>query len=418
MEASELFKQRLSSLSQHQTGWDWCALEAVCEGIFDCPHSTPQMSTSGPLIARSQDIRTRVFRTDQAAHVSEDTYIKRVRRAEPRYGDILYSREGTYFGIAAEVPLGVQVCLGQRMVLIRPRRTIAAKYLYYWLNSPILASFVYGQRDGSVAERLNLPTIRRIPVLLPTLKEQESIAHVLGALDDKIELNRRMSQTLEEMARTVFKSWFVHFETPRHVLTEALDTWKISSIYEIATVRYGAPFSSALFNEEGSGHPLIRIRDLLTQAPTIYTTEQPPGGKLVSSGDILVGMDGEFRARVWLGSPAWLNQRVCMFEPKPGISRMFLLLSIEGPLAFFEGSKTGTTVIHLGKADIDTFRMLVPGSKIMQAFADLTDPMLSAMVSNEHESRMLVALRDALLPKLLSGEIRIKQAETIVGEAL
>jgi len=107
-----------------------------------------------------------------------------------------------------------------------------------------------------------------------------------------------------------------------------------------------------------------------------------------------------------------------MFEPKPGISRMFLLLSIEGPLAFFEGSKTGTTVIHLGKADIDTFRMLVPGSKIMQAFADLTDPMLSAMVSNEHESRMLVALRDALLPKLLSGEIRIKQAETIVGEAL
>jgi type I restriction enzyme, S subunit len=101
-------------------GWRWLRLEDVCSGVFDCPHSTPVLISDGPLIVRSQDIRSGVFKVDEAAHVSEDTYRERVGRAEPVYGDLLYSREGTYFGIAAEVPPSTRVCLGQRMVLLRP----------------------------------------------------------------------------------------------------------------------------------------------------------------------------------------------------------------------------------------------------------------------------------------------------------
>src|SRR5947207_2490480 len=81
--------------------WRWVRLHEACEGVFDCPHSTPVLTSTGPYLARSQDIRSRVFRLDQAAHVSEDTYRGRIRRVEPRYGDLLFSREGTYFGIAA-----------------------------------------------------------------------------------------------------------------------------------------------------------------------------------------------------------------------------------------------------------------------------------------------------------------------------
>src|SRR2546421_147541 len=89
-------------------GWQvdcgWRRLEDLCEGVFDCPHTTPTITDSGPYVVRSQDIRSGIFRLSEAGHVSEDTYKERIARAEPRFGDLLYSREGTYFGIAAEVP--------------------------------------------------------------------------------------------------------------------------------------------------------------------------------------------------------------------------------------------------------------------------------------------------------------------------
>src|SRR5207249_1238783 len=108
------------------------------------------------------------------------------------------------------------VCLGQRMVLLRPNASfVETRFLRYWLNSPLMASHIHGYRDGTVAERLNLPTIRALPVALPPLHEQHAIARILGVLDDKVELNRRMNETLESIARALFKSWFVDFDPVR-----------------------------------------------------------------------------------------------------------------------------------------------------------------------------------------------------------
>lgn len=195
------------------TAWTWKRLDKACFDVIDCPHSTPKIAPLGPLMVRSQDIRSGVFLVDQAARVSEETYQDRIKRAEPTYGDLVYSREGTYFGIAAEIPKGTRVCLGQRMVLLRPDpKQIQFRFLKYWLNSPVLQSHIHGHRDGTVAERLNLPTIRALPVPVAPIHAQERIADILGSLDDKIELNRRMNETLEAMARRLFKSWFIDFD--------------------------------------------------------------------------------------------------------------------------------------------------------------------------------------------------------------
>ena len=104
------------------------SLESLCSGIYDCPHSTPIYTDSGVLIARSQDIRDGVFRKEQAAKVSQETFKDRTKRATPTYGDLIYSREGTYFGIAAFVPPDLDLCLGQRMVLIRPNPSLINFY--------------------------------------------------------------------------------------------------------------------------------------------------------------------------------------------------------------------------------------------------------------------------------------------------
>ena len=139
--------------------WHCERLDEVCAGTFDCPHSTPVLTDEGPLVVRSPDLRSGVFRMEDAGRVSEEIYAERIARAEPRHGDVLYSREGTYFGIAAEIPPSAQVCLGRRMVLLRPNdEKVHFRFRRYWLNSPFMARHIHGHRDGKVAERLNMPT--------------------------------------------------------------------------------------------------------------------------------------------------------------------------------------------------------------------------------------------------------------------
>ena len=273
---------------------------------------------------------------------------------------------------------------------------------------------------------LNTSILSECPFVIPPKNEQVAIARILGPLDDKIELNRRTNETLEEILRVLFKDWFVDFGPVRakkqgrepylsreawRLFPNAFDGegvpagWKQQSIYDFAEVIYGAPFASKQFNTNKIGVPLIRIRDLGTHNPSVSTIEVHRKGHLIEPGDIVVGMDGEFRLHVWKGPRAWLNQRVCHFEPKSGVPKAFLAEAIKEPLAAFERGKVGTTVIHLGKSDIDTFELFQPGGSLLSAFDSVAEPLLKRTVANALESRALSQTRDLLLPKLISGEV-------------
>lgn len=183
--------------------------------------------------------------------------------------------------------------------------------------------------------------------------------------------------------------------------------WDVVDVYQLAKVVYGAPFASKLFNETGSGKPLIRIRDLQTHLPSVSTTEHHPKGTLIQPGEIVVGMDGEFRLHYWTGPEAWLNQRLCSFQPLPSVPTMYLGESLRAPLDFVERSEAATTVIHLGKYDIDPCELLRPDKTTLSAFAKVTSPVLDLIVQSAAESSKLAALRDYLLPRLLSGRVRV-----------
>lgn len=264
--------------------WQWERLDDVCEGIFDCPHSTPVLTKNGPFIARSQDIRSGVFRMENAARVSEQTYQERIFRAEPRPGDLIYSREGTYFGIAAELSPGVRVCLGQRMVLLRPDAGIIhARFLRYWLNSPVMAEHVRGFREGTVAERLNMSVIRGLPIAVPPLAEQGAIASMLGALDDKIELNRRMNETLEAMSQALFKSWFI--DPTANGLPKG---WREGTLGEDFEITMGQSPPGETYNETGNGLPFFQGRaDFGIRFPSMRVFCTAPT-RLANPGDTLV----------------------------------------------------------------------------------------------------------------------------------
>ncbi|MDB6182975.1 restriction endonuclease subunit S [Paracoccus fistulariae] len=344
-------------------------------------------------------------------------------------GDVLLSHNATV-GRVAIVPEGQETAvIGTSLTQFRVDRSrILPEFLALYFSSREFQeqlSFVMAQ---TTRNQVPITEQRKLPIQLPELGAQQAIVDVAFGLIDKIELNRKMNATLEAMARALFRDWFVDFGPTRakmegrppyispdlwSLFPNRLDAegkpegWEVRSVYDFANVVYGAPFASKQFNTDSAGIPLIRIRDLATHEPGVWTEEVHPKGHLIEPGDIVVGMDGEFRLHVWKGAPAWLNQRVCHFEPRPGVPTAFLAEALIEPLAFFERGKVGTTVIHLGKGDIDTFRLLHPGTELLSAFGEIARSLIDATVKNATESRTLAQTRDLLLPRLMSGELRV-----------
>ena len=128
-------------------------------------------------------------------------------------------------------------------------------------------------------------------------------------------------------------------------------------------------------------------------------------------------MDGEFRCYLWRGVDSWMNQRVCKFVPKEGVPVGFLWFSLERPLHFIESTEVATTVIHLGKSDIDDFKFMESSNQLLEKFDSITRPNLDRIILADQETAVLTKLRDTLLPKLISGDLRIPDAEKFLEEA-
>ena len=207
---------------------------------------------------------------------------------------------------------------------------------------------------------------------------------------------------------SIYKAWFTDYipfdgKRPKN--------WEKSDIYSIANIIYGAPFKSKLFNTNGEGMPIIRIRDLKEQSFVTYTTENHPKGHLIQPGDIVVGMDGEFRPYIWGNTEAWLNQRVCIFDNKRQNGKAFVYFTIKPLLYRIERTQVATTVIHIGKKDYDAFEFYLPDNKTLDQFDKLTSPMINQIVVNCLENKRLTELRDALLPCLISGELDVSDID-------
>ncbi|MCT8357467.1 restriction endonuclease subunit S [Xanthomonas citri pv. anacardii] len=292
-----------------------------------------------------------------------------------------------------------------------PKTELDMRWLYYAIKHYKLGEI----DDGSPIPSTTRAAVYVQELAVPSPEEQRSIADVLGTLDDRIDNLRQTNATLEAIAAALFKSWFVDFDgVPATDMQESElglipKGWRVGSVYDISEVRYGAPFSSSKFNTVGDGLPLVRIRDLRNEKPGVWTLEIHPKGYLIQPGDIIVGMDGEFRAYLWGGEPAWMNQRICAFHPKSPYCAAFVHNVIAPHLARVEETEVATTVIHLGKSDIDEFRVIIPSDEVAAKFEALCQPLYDRIVTGKQQAATLAALRNTLLPRLISGQLRVNQ---------
>lgn len=301
-----------------------------------------------------------------------------------------------------------------------------------------------------------LASLRSIPVQLAPLAVQHRVARILGSLDDKIDLNRRMNETLEAMARSVFRSWFVDFDPLRakadgrtpvgmDAATAALfpkrfeDSqlgpipagWKVRPLVELtskigsgATPRGGSDVyvdqgvafirSQNVYDHKFEWDGLVRITD---------DAAEDLKGVTVQEGDILLNITGDSILRTCVVDPsvvpARVSQHVAIIRPADTLPVRFLHLYLVHPSmkAFLLGHDTGATRKAITKGHLESVPVLQPSSPVLNRFRDLTSPIFQRIESNSAESRTLATIRDALLPRLLSGELRVPEAEAIIGAA-
>lgn len=319
-------------------------------------------------------------------------------------GELIVSVVGT-IGKTAIVPKSFAGCnLVRATALIDIEDELMSKWVKYYFDSPCGQSYIEQNLNTTVQPTLNIKSLVEMPIPIRDTTEMEKTVLLLSALDEKIEVNRQINDNLLEQMQAIYKSWFVDYLPFGGAMPES---WTKTGIYSLANIIYGAPFASKQFNTEGSGKPIIRIRDLKDQQFATYTTEVHPKGYLLRPGDIVVGMDGEFRPYIWGNDEAWLNQRVCVFENKRPKGKAFLYFTIKPLLYAIEQTQVATTVIHIGKKDYDAFEIMLPDAATLDSFDSLTAPMIMRIVSNSFENKRLAVMRDALLPKLMSGEIDV-----------
>lgn len=358
-----------------------------------------EYTSDGVTFIRSLNVHP--FRIDltNVKYISEGFHNK-ISKSALFPDDVVIVRTGQP-GASAVVPQNCGPLNCSDLVIIHPDKSkIDPLFLAAYINWS--SRIVNANLVGAVQQHFNVGAAKKMIMNIPDLETQKRISAILGAINDKIELDNRINENLEQQIEALYKSWFVEFEP---FDGSAPLNWEKNDIYSIARIIYGAPFSSKLFNTEGNGLPIIRIRDLKDQTFVTYTTEQHPKAYLIKPGDIVVGMDGEFRPYLWGNSEALLNQRVCVFENLRVNGKAFLLCTLKPLLYRIEQTQVATTVIHIGKKDYDAFELLLPDSNTLDKFDDITSPMIDLIVKNRLENKRLASVRDTLLPKLMSGEL-------------
>ncbi|MCR6492718.1 restriction endonuclease subunit S [Cellulomonas sp. P24] len=290
--------------------------------------------------------------------------------------------------------------LVQRVARLRAKPGTDQRYIAHIVGSRAFTEYVLAIQTGSAVPHISGPQIASFVLTPHSLEEQRAIAEVLGALDDKIAANTRAERLADDLIRQM------------HARAVAAPGSGNDRLLEAFTFSFGEPFSGEQFSEPGVGRPLIRIRDLRTFESQVWTTESRTRETVVRPGEIVVGMDAEFRATAWLGEPGLLNQRVCRVTSRVA-GAAFVREALREPLAEIEGYKSGTTVIHLNKGDLDRHTVVIPSAPALQAFEATAEPVFARRVASAAERRGIAAIRDTLLPALMSGKLRVRDAERL-----
>jgi type I restriction enzyme S subunit len=319
--------------------------------------------------------------------------------------------------------------------------TIDSRFLFYWIQGEEFIEQANGVKSQTdMADYVSLTDQRRMKITLPPVENQRAIARILGALDDKIELNRRMNHNLEEMAHALFKSWFVDFdpvtakaegrvpfgmnaetaslfpaefeETGDDYFSEIPNGWTLKNLDDVASYENGLALQK--FPPKGiESLPAIKIRELRQGFADESSDRVSPNIKascILEDGDIVFSWSGSLMIDLWCGGRGALNQHLFKVTSE-NYPKWFYYFWTEHHLVDFQDIAEGkaTTMGHIQRHHITSAKVVVPSDEVLKKADKVFQPLLNSIIKNRIQIKTLATIRDALLPKLLSGELRVKE---------
>lgn len=347
-------------------------------------------------------------------------------------GDILFGKLRPYFRKVVRAPFD-GICSTDIWV-VRSRNGVDQGFLYYNMASHSFVNYANAGSTGTKMPRANWDHVETHEIFVPPLPEQRAIAHILGTLDDKIELNRRMNETLEAIARALFKSWFVDFDPvrakmagrdtglPPHIaalfpdrlvaseLGEIPAGWEVKPLDEVAQFRNGLALQKFRPEQDEEWLPVLKIAQLRNG----YADGKEKASAnirpefIVDDGDIVFSWSGSLLVKTWCGGRAALNQHLFKVTSRK-YPKWLVLQQVKSHLAEFQAIAAGkaTTMGHIKRQHLTDALCAIPDEQLLAAanspFADMFD----RRIASDIQSRSIATLRDALLPKLMSGEVKV-----------
>lgn len=394
------------------TDWREVKLGDVCSSISDTYHGNDEqvilINTSDVLdgmilnhvSVKNEKLKGQFKKTFQ----KDDILYSEIRPANRRFAFVDIEKTSNYIA-------------STKLMVIRPdKNKILPRFLYTILKSDDLINelqHLAETRSGTFPQITFSSELAPMKVLLPPVEVQRKIAGVLGALDDKIELNNKINQNLELQAQALFKSWFVDFEPFGGSMP---DDWKIGKLEDMADVIMGQSPSGNSYNEKGIGCIFFQGRaEFGFRFPTIklFTTEPR---RMARQNDILMSVRAPVGDVNVANEDCCIGRGLCAIRSKDNFQSFILytLWSVQNKLNIFNGE--GTVFGSINKDSLNNLEIIVPNSNTIQKFENLCSPMDNLIRKNYEENTRLSALRDTLLPKLMSGEIDVDNVEISDGK--
>lgn len=397
--------------------------------------------------------------------ISNELFIKKQQYVDiknkfgvPDVGDILLTSVGT-LGVAYRIEESNEFYFkdGNLTWFKNFKDNLDSKYLLYWIRSKIGQSELDEISIGSTQKALTISSIKSIPFNPPNIRIQKAIAHILGTLDEKIELNQKMNQTLEDIAKAIFKSWFVDFD-PVRAKVEGKPTglsdeigelfpnefensaigiipkkWELKSLSNLIHLDSGFAYEGI---RKGQGQNYLVTMGCVSQIERFNSKGiHPYDGEFKEScrvigGDICLSSHDLTQVREHLGAPFIIppnsDKKTIAAATNTFIVRKLNPISTEYLYQTFKSkryraemlaSAKGTAILHIGKKSILDFQIPTPNASLIEKYDEITRPITNKIDINNIQSRILIELRDTLLPKLISGELEIPDAEKFLEEA-
>jgi len=403
----------MTELGEIPENWDVKQLKEISTRVTDGVHATPKYTDGGIAFISANNLTSGKIKFGNCKYISAEDHEILIKRCKPEKGDLLFTKVGT-LGITDVVECDDEFSIFVQLALIKLNVGCDSHYIKYQLNSEKTRNRVLTEASGTTMQYIGIGQISELPILVPPLSEQQKIADILSAVDEKIDQTDQLIAKTKELKKGLLKKLLTqgigHKEFKHTEIGEIPAEWEVKQIGDVADYINGRAFKP---NEwETSGIPIVRIQNLNGSSEFNYCQKNVEQKYYIDHNELLFSWSGSrgtsFGPFIWKKDKAVLNQHIFKVQIYQNIYKLYLYYALKYITELIEKNAHGSAgLVHITKKHLERFLIPVPSFVEQQKIADILLSVDEQIMHYESEKQSLQKLKQGLMQKLLTGKIRV-----------